>query len=251
MLSRTTPRAILLSSSMRPLRTTTLTPTSALSALLPRSSRAIRPSSATPLRANSRALHVSAVRCKGIQPDSSDPKPPPVAGSAAHVTEPTPLSAEEYQEYSEHYFNVLLGELEKSQEEGSDVEAEYSVCLLHFNFLSFSSSKTERNMKLENQEKLTYRNHKQAGVLNITVPAIGTFVLNKQPPNKQIWLSSPISGPKRYDWIVGGDRMHEKQESRPFISGQWVYLRDGSNLTDLLNSELTLNLPADVYSDSE
>jgi len=51
-----------------------------------------------------------------------------VAGAAAHVTEPTPLSTEEYQEYAEHYFNVLLGELEKAQEEGSDVEAEYSVC---------------------------------------------------------------------------------------------------------------------------
>jgi frataxin len=100
-------------------------------------------------------------------------------------------------------------------------------------------------------KKLTCLTHKQAGVLNITVPALGTFVLNKQPPNKQIWLSSPISGPKRYDWIVGGDRMHEKQDSRPFVSGQWVYLRDGSNLTDLLNSELSLNLPVDVYRDRE
>lgn len=38
------------------------------------------------------------------------------------------MSPEEYYEFSEHYFNVLLGELEKAQEEGSDVEAEYSVC---------------------------------------------------------------------------------------------------------------------------
>lgn len=89
----------------------------------------------------------------------------------------------------------------------------------------------------------------QAGVLNITVPAIGTYVLNKQPPNKQIWLSSPISGPKRYDWIVEGDYMYEKQDSRPFANGQWIYLRDGSNLTDLLNSELTLRLPKDIYSE--
>jgi frataxin len=86
-------------------------------------------------------------------------------------------------------------------------------------------------------------------VLNISVPAIGTFVLNKQPPNKQIWLSSPISGPKRFDWIVEGDRMHEKQDTREFVNGQWVYLRDGSNLTDLLNTELTLKLPKDIYSE--
>jgi frataxin len=89
----------------------------------------------------------------------------------------------------------------------------------------------------------------QAGVLNITVPAIGTYVLNKQPPNKQIWLSSPISGPKRYDWIVEGDRIYEKQDSRPFVHGQWIYLRDGSNLTELLNTELTLQLPKDIYGE--
>lgn len=87
----------------------------------------------------------------------------------------------------------------------------------------------------------------QAGVLNISVPAIGTYVLNKQPPNKQIWLSSPISGPKRYDWIIEGDRMHEKQDTREFANGQWVYLRDGSNLTELLNAELSITLPKDVY----
>lgn len=91
----------------------------------------------------------------------------------------------------------------------------------------------------------------QAGVLNITVPGVGTYVLNKQPPNKQIWLSSPISGPKRYDWVIEGDRMYEKQDSRPFTHGQWIYLRDGSHLTELLNSELSLSLPQDVYGEKE
>ena len=90
----------------------------------------------------------------------------------------------------------------------------------------------------------------QAGVLNVSVPAIGTYVLNKQPPNKQIWLSSPISGPKRYDWILEGDRMHEKEGTRDFVHGQWIYLRDGSNLTDLLNSELTLRLPKNIYGET-
>lgn len=37
------------------------------------------------------------------------------------------MTPEEYYEYAEHYFNVLQSELEKAQEEGSDVEAEYSV----------------------------------------------------------------------------------------------------------------------------
>lgn len=51
----------------------------------------------------------------------------------------------------------------------------------------------------------------------------GTYVINRQIPNKQIWLSSPISGPKRYD----------------FINGQWIYRRDGKRLHELLNSEIS------------
>ena len=37
-------------------------------------------------------------------------------------------------------------------------------------------------------------------VLNVGLGARGTFVLNKQTPNLQIWLSSPVSGPLRYDF---------------------------------------------------
>ncbi|KAL5365713.1 hypothetical protein BJX96DRAFT_18787 [Aspergillus floccosus] len=171
--------------------------------------------------ASQRGFSITSSVCKGIFPDSSDPPAPHpqshnVAGAATHVTEPSPLTEPEYHEYAEHYLNVLQNEVERAQEDGSDMEAEYS-----------------------------------AGVLNISVPGVGTYVLNKQPPNKQIWLSSPITGPKRYDWVVMGDQMHEKQDTRPFVNGQWIYLRDGSNLTDLLNSELTLNLPKDVYSEVE
>lgn len=32
----------------------------------------------------------------------------------------------------------------------------------------------------------------QSGVLTLNVGEHGTYVINKQPPNKQIWLSSPI-----------------------------------------------------------
>eukprot|EP00560_Eucampia_antarctica_P008689 CAMPEP_0197826248 /NCGR_PEP_ID=MMETSP1437-20131217/3228_1 /TAXON_ID=49252 ORGANISM="Eucampia antarctica, Strain CCMP1452" /NCGR_SAMPLE_ID=MMETSP1437 /ASSEMBLY_ACC=CAM_ASM_001096 /LENGTH=91 /DNA_ID=CAMNT_0043426601 /DNA_START=462 /DNA_END=737 /DNA_ORIENTATION=- len=28
----------------------------------------------------------------------------------------------------------------------------------------------------------------------------GAWVMNKQTPNRQIWWSSPISGPRRYEW---------------------------------------------------
>ena len=60
----------------------------------------------------------------------------------------------------------------------------------------------------------------------------GTWVINKQPPNKQIWLSSPISGPKRYDW---GDRV-DKDGAKS--GGEWIYLRDNHAMSELLQEEL-------------
>lgn len=79
-----------------------------------------------------RAFTSSAFFSKGLQPDSENPKPSnpqstPVAGTGGHISEPSSLTPEEFHNYSDHYFNVLLAELEKAQEEGSDVEAEYSV----------------------------------------------------------------------------------------------------------------------------
>lgn len=50
----------------------------------------------------------------------------------------------------------------------------------------------------------------------------GTYVINRQVPNQQIWLSSPTSGPKRYD----------------FIDGTWIYKHDGKLLHELLNEEI-------------
>ncbi|KAM0752461.1 Frataxin, partial [Meredithblackwellia eburnea MCA 4105] len=63
-----------------------------------------------------------------------------------------------------------------------------------------------------------------SGVLTLDLGDNGTYVINKQPPNKQIWLSSPLSGPKRYDY----DQTHRV----------WFYHRDGTLLRDLLNNEL-------------
>ena len=37
----------------------------------------------------------------------------------------------------------------------------------------------------------------QNGVLTVKLGEAGTYVINKQAPNQQIWLSSPVSGPKR------------------------------------------------------
>lgn len=70
------------------------------------------------------------------------------------------------------------------------------------------------------------------GVLTLDLPGIGSYVINKQPPNKQIWWSSPISGPKRFD----------------LVDGVWTSLRDGSTLKQSLEEETKIvteerNLP--------
>ena len=50
-----------------------------------------------------------------------------------------------------------------------------------------------------------------SGVLTLSMPPHGTWVLNKQTPNRQIWWSSPISGPRRYEYDAG--------------EGTWLYTR--------------------------
>ncbi|XP_073508711.1 frataxin, mitochondrial isoform X2 [Phyllobates terribilis] len=67
------------------------------------------------------------------------------------------------------------------------------------------------------------------GVLTVKVGKnFGTYVINKQTPNRQIWLSSPTSGPKRYDWT----------------GKSWVYTHDGVSLHQLLEQELSVALNA-------
>ncbi|KAI0728638.1 Frataxin [Fomitopsis betulina] len=71
-----------------------------------------------------------------------------------------------------------------------------------------------------------------SGVLTLKLGEKATYVINKQPPNKQIWLSSPFSGPKRYDYSESLD--------------EWVYNRDNSTLGELLDKELSAALGREV-----
>jgi frataxin len=64
-----------------------------------------------------------------------------------------------------------------------------------------------------------------SGVLTLAMPPHGTWVLNKQTPNQQIWWSSPVSGPRRYE----------------YEDGEWVFTRDDSHsmtLAQALQEEL-------------
>eukprot|EP00483_Globobulimina_turgida_P003702 UN03708 len=72
-----------------------------------------------------------------------------------------------------------------------------------------------------------------SGVLNINFGAnIGVWVLNKQAPNQQLWLSSPVSGPNRYDWNLDLQK--------------WIASRDGHSLSCLLQREFSQTVGSDV-----
>jgi frataxin len=74
-----------------------------------------------------------------------------------------------------------------------------------------------------------------SGVLTVKLgPSIGTFVLNKQSPNLQLWLSSPLSGPKRFD----------------LIENKWIYKRTGESLHELLSNELSKSLKKQITFES-
>ncbi|KAL5222017.1 hypothetical protein ABZP36_026730 [Zizania latifolia] len=61
-------------------------------------------------------------------------------------------------------------------------------------------------------------------VLTLRLGELGTYVVNKQTPNRQIWLSSPVSGPSRFDWDAS--------------TKDWIYRRTGANLVLLLQKEI-------------
>lgn len=182
--------------------------TSTTSVLPHRSSAALlnatKPAATAGLVVPARKLFTtSAVATRGIMPDTDDPKVPETPKEEVK-TSVVELSDADYHELADTYLETVLTKLEELQDAREGVDVEYA-----------------------------------AGVLNVTFPGAGTYVINKQPPNKQIWLSSPISGPKRYDWVVVGDSQNEKEGT---AAGAWVYARDGSTLDDLFLKELDVDL---------
>jgi frataxin len=87
----------------------------------------------------------------------------------------------------------------------------------------------------------------QYGVLTVRLGSFGTYVINKQTPNQQVWWSSPVrcctlsvgvspgllisgvcgccSGPKRFEYDPK--------------TGAWTNTRDGARLVELLAAELS------------
>lgn len=78
--------------------------------------------------------------------------------------------------------------------------------------------------------------YKKDGVLTVRFGnPHGTYVINRQTPNRQIWLSSPNSGPKRYDFVETS-----KNE------GHWIYRHENETLHELLQREIKTIVGKDV-----
>ena len=53
----------------------------------------------------------------------------------------------------------------------------------------------------------------EEGVLTINLKEDKTYVINIQKPNKQIWLSSPFSGPRRFEFNEANNKWIDIQNS--------------------------------------
>jgi frataxin len=93
------------------------------------------------------------------------------------------------------------------------------------------------------------------GVLNINLGSVyqnKTWVINKQTPNRQIWWSSPISGPRRFEYKSEKEKNsveEEKKETKEKEisseqqqqeeSSKWFYTKDRkTTLKDLFKEEI-------------
>jgi len=70
----------------------------------------------------------------------------------------------------------------------------------------------------------------QGGILTIDLDDGGQYVINKHGPNRQVWVSSPVSGAWHFDWR----------------DGRWIEAREGKEMLGLLASELAAATDTDV-----
>ncbi len=61
------------------------------------------------------------------------------------------------------------------------------------------------------------------GILTVEAEGIGTFVLSKHAPTRQLWLSSPLSGASHYQYDAA--------------RAAWLSTRGGGDLDALLEAE--------------
>ncbi|XP_031464626.1 frataxin, mitochondrial [Phasianus colchicus] len=191
-----------------------------------------RPGAAAALRAARRAAAAAARRRSG------GPGEAPRAGAAAAVPGRAQLQyASEVRSSTVHFMNLrsagTLNDSSSLDETTYEKLAEETLDSL----ADFFEDLTDKPFTPED-----YDVSLGSGVLTVKLGGdMGTYVINKQTPNRQIWLSSPTSGPKRYDWT----------------GRNWVYSHDRVSLHELLSKEFSaalktkLDLSCLIYSGKE
>jgi frataxin len=66
----------------------------------------------------------------------------------------------------------------------------------------------------------------QSGILTIELDSGEQFIINKHGPNRQIWMSSPVSGASLYYFYDDND--------------SWTSTRGSTTLTDQLSADLAV-----------
>lgn len=89
----------------------------------------------------------------------------------------------------------------------------------------------------------------EQGVLNINLGKYGFWVINKQTPNRQIWWSSPVSGPRRYEYAYNNEIKQLVHDTKHVSACNWMHTRstdNDSNLFTDLKDELLKITGADI-----
>lgn len=72
------------------------------------------------------------------------------------------------------------------------------------------------------------------GVFTLKLGEHGTYVINKQTPTRQLWYSSPISGPKRYNYDVSTKTWRNNKD------GHEMYKQFSSEISSLFNVDWSM-----------
>ena len=73
----------------------------------------------------------------------------------------------------------------------------------------------------------------EQGVLNINLGKYGFWVINKQTPNRQLWWSSPVSGPRRYEYTYNNEIKQLVHNMKHVSACNWTHTRSTNNDSNL------------------
>ena len=75
----------------------------------------------------------------------------------------------------------------------------------------------------------------ESGILTIEQEEVGQYVINKHGPNRQIWMSSPVSGASHFAYDEN--------------AGEWISTRGGEKLSEKLADELRESTGTEITLD--